>query len=126
KTHVPVASLVVQGAWSCVLALSGSYDTLTDYAIFSLWLFYGMVTATVFIFRRRMPHAERPYRTWGYPVIPVLFLIVTAWLIINTIWNTPVQSLVGLGLIGLGLPVYLYWSRHNRVAYIEPKATGDE
>jgi APA family basic amino acid/polyamine antiporter len=126
RTHVPVRSLVAQGIWSGVLALSGSYDTLTDYAIFALWLFYGLVTASVFIFRQRMPAAERPYRTWGYPVVPVLFLLVTAWLIITTIWNSTIQSLIGLGLIALGLPVYLYWSRHNRVAYIEkPVTEGD-
>jgi APA family basic amino acid/polyamine antiporter len=114
---VPTRALIVQGIWSGVLALSGSYDTLTDYAIFALWLFYGLVTASVFIFRKRMPDAERPYRTWGYPVVPILFLLVTACLIIITVYNSRVQSLIGLGLIALGLPVYLYWSRHNRINY---------
>ncbi|MEA2174012.1 MAG: basic amino acid/polyamine antiporter, family [Blastocatellia bacterium] len=117
RTHVPTRSLIVQGIWAGVLALSGSYDTLTDYAIFALWLFYGLVTASVFIFRKRMPNAERPYRTWGYPVVPILFLLVTAGLIIITVRNSPVQSLIGLGLIALGFPVYLYWSNHNRVRY---------
>ncbi len=115
RTHVPVRALVVQGFWAGVLALSGSYDALTDYAIFALWIFYGLATASVFVFRRRMPDAERPYRTWGYPVIPILFLLVTAWLIINTLITSPVQSLTGLGLIALGLPVYWYWSRNNEV-----------
>jgi APA family basic amino acid/polyamine antiporter len=117
RTHVPTRSLIAQGIWAGVLALSGSYDTLTDYAIFALWLFYGLVTASVFIFRKRMPDAERPYRTWGYPVVPILFLLVTACLIIITVYNSRVQSLIGLGLIALGLPVYLYWSRHNRINY---------
>ncbi|HYY42542.1 MAG TPA: hypothetical protein VE775_07390, partial [Pyrinomonadaceae bacterium] len=61
------------------------------------------------------PHAERPYRTWGYPVVPVVFLLVTAWLIGNTVMTSPKQSLIGLGLIALGLPVYWYWSRNNQV-----------
>ncbi len=113
KTHVPVRALVAQGVWSGVLALSGSYDTLTDYAIFALWIFYGLTTASVFIFRRTMPHAERPYKTWGYPFVPVVFLVVTAALILNTLWTAPVQAFIGLGLIALGLPVYWYWSRHN-------------
>jgi APA family basic amino acid/polyamine antiporter len=113
QTHVPVRALVAQGLWSCVLALSGSYDTLTDYAIFALWLFYGLTTASVFIFRRRMPDADRPYRTPGYPVIPIIFLIVTAWLLVNTLQTAPKQAFTGLGLIALGLPVYWYWSRHN-------------
>jgi len=110
KTHVPVVSLVVQAIWAAVLALSGSYDQLTDYAIFAFWLFYGMVTAAVFVFRRRLPDANRPYKTWGYPLVPILFVVVTAWLILTTIKNAPVQSLIGLVIIATGLPVYWYWS----------------
>ena len=119
RSHVPVRALIVQGLWSGVLTLSGSYDTLTDYAVFALWLFYGLTTASVFIFRRRMPHAERPYRTWGYPVVPALFLLITAWLLINTVMTSPYQSIIGLVLIALGLPVYWYWSRLNPVVYEE-------
>src|SRR5438128_1810474 len=114
RTHVPIRSLVVLGIWSGVLALSGSYDTLTDSAIFALTLFYAFVAGSVFVFRRRMPDAPRPYRTWGYPVVPIVFLLVTAYLIIMTIWNTPRQSAIGLGLIVLGLPVYWYWAGQNR------------
>ncbi|HEV7903587.1 MAG TPA: amino acid permease [Pyrinomonadaceae bacterium] len=114
KTRVPVGALILQGIWACVLALSGSFDTLTDYVIFGSWIFYGLVTASVFIFRRRMPHAERPYRAWGYPVVPILFLLVTAGLLVNTLLTTPTQALIGLSLILLGLPVYWYWARHNR------------
>ncbi len=116
RTHVPVGALIVQGVWAGVLALSGSFDTLTDYVIFAEWIVYGMVTASVFIFRRRMPDAERPYRAWGYPVVPIIFLLVTAWLLINTLLTTPLQAFAGLALIAIGLPVYLYWSRRNRPA----------
>jgi APA family basic amino acid/polyamine antiporter len=126
RTHIPTGALLMQGLWSSVLALSGSFDALTDYAIFGLWIFYGLTTASVFVFRRQMPHAERPYRAWGYPIVPALFLIATAWLLVNTLWATPVQALVGLGLIALGLPVYWYWSRHNRVAYREAPLTSDD
>ena len=108
RTHVPVRALIVQGFWACVVALSGSYDTLTDYAIFALTLFYILVAASVFIFRRRLPDAERPYRTWGYPVVPIIFLISSTWLIFMTILNAPRQSAIGLGLILLGLPVYWF------------------
>src|SRR5207237_5337320 len=89
RTHVPVRALVVQGFWSGVLALSGSYDTLTDYAIFALWIFYGLATASVFVFRLRMPPAERPSRTWGYPVVPILFLLVTARPIVSSPMRAP-------------------------------------
>jgi len=113
RTHVPIRSLVVQGVWSCVLALSGSYDLLTDYAIFALTLFYALVAGSVFIFRRRMPDAPRPYRTWGYPVVPILFLIVSTWLIATTIWSSPKQSGIGLGLILLGVPIYLLIKKND-------------
>lgn len=119
RTHVPIRSLLVQGVWACMLALSGSYDTLTDYAIFALTLFYALVAGSVFIFRRRLPDADRPYRTWGYPVVPILFLMVSAWLIFQTIRNTPKQSIVGLGLISLGLPAYWYLLRVNRVEFVQ-------
>jgi APA family basic amino acid/polyamine antiporter len=118
-TRVPVGALILQALWAGMLALSGSFDTLTDYSIFGLWIFYGLTTATVFIFRKRMPDAERPYRTWGYPVVPVLFLLVTGWLLLNTLWATPGRSVTGLLLIALGLPVYWYWSHHNRKAMIK-------
>ncbi len=119
RTHVPVGALILQGVWAGILALSGSFDTLTDYVIFGSWIFYGLTTASVFVFRRRMPDAERPYRAWGYPVVPALFLLVTAWLLINTLLTTPTQALTGLGLILLGLPVYWYWARHNRANFAE-------
>jgi basic amino acid/polyamine antiporter, APA family len=112
RTHVPVRALVVQCIWACVVALSGSYDTLTDYAIFALTLFYIMVAGSIFLFRRRQPDAERPYRTWGYPVVPILFLIGSIFLIFMTIINTPRQSAIGLGLILLGVPVY--WLLQSR------------
>ncbi|HLN97567.1 MAG TPA: hypothetical protein VK208_03705, partial [Pyrinomonadaceae bacterium] len=77
----------------------------------AFWLFYGMVAAAVFVFRRREPDAERPYRTWGYPVVPALFVLVTIYLILFTIKNAPVQSFIGLLIIALGLPVYWYFAR---------------
>jgi basic amino acid/polyamine antiporter, APA family len=114
-TRVPVNALVLQCVWSCVLALSGSFDTLTDYVIFAAWIFYALNTASVFIFRRTMPHAERPYKTVGYPVLPVVFLIAAGYLIVNTIMATPKQALIGLLIIALGLPSYLFWARRGAV-----------
>lgn len=113
RTHVPVRALIAQGLWASVLALSGSYDTLTDYVIFANWIFFGLVIASVFIIRRRMPEVERVYRAWGYPWIPILFLLTTAWLLITTLITAPVRSLIGLGLVALGVPVYYYQSRRK-------------
>ena len=111
KTRVPVWSVVVQGVWASVLALSGSFDTLTDYVIFGSWIFYGLTISAVFVLRRTMPDAERPYRAWGYPVVPALFLLVTAFLLVNTLITSPERSFIGLGLIALGLPVYALFAR---------------
>ncbi len=105
---VPINGVIFQGVWASILALSGSFDTLTDYVIFGSWIFYGLITSSIFIYRKRHPDALRPYRAWGYPVVPVIFLLVTSWLLINTIMTAPQSSFIGIGLILLGLPVYYY------------------
>ncbi|HET6891269.1 MAG TPA: amino acid permease [Pyrinomonadaceae bacterium] len=111
RTHVPVRALLVQGVWAGVLALSGSYDTLTDYVIFVNWIFFGLVILSVFFIRRRLPRVEGVYRAWGYPVVPLLFLVTTSWLLISTLITSPTRSMIGLVLVALGLPVYYLQSR---------------
>ena len=91
------------------------FDKLTDYVIFGSYIFYGLVTASIFVFRRRQPHAERPYKAWGYPVVPVLFLLVTGFLLVNTFWAAPSEAVFGLILIGLGFPVYYLFFRNSEV-----------
>ena len=105
---VPVNAVIFQGVWASILALSGSFDTLTDYVIFGSWIFYALIGSSIFVFRRRYPDAERPYRAFGYPVVPVVFLIVAGWLLISTMRTAPESSFIGIGLILLGLPVYYY------------------
>jgi basic amino acid/polyamine antiporter, APA family len=114
-SNVPVRAIVAQAAWGSVLAVSGTYDTLTDSVIFASWLFYGLATASLFVFRRTMPDAPRPYRAFGYPLIPALFLLATAALLVNTFIATPRQALEGVAVLLLGLPFYWYWSRQVRV-----------
>jgi basic amino acid/polyamine antiporter, APA family len=111
RTHVPVRALLVQGVWAGVLALSGSYDTLTDYVIFVNWIFFGLVIVSIFFLRRRAPQEEGGYRAWGYPIVPLLFLATTTWLLVSTLITSPVRSLIGLALVALGLPVYSYLTR---------------
>ncbi|PYS65694.1 MAG: amino acid permease [Acidobacteria bacterium] len=105
RTHVPIRSLVVLGIWSSVLALSGSYDQLTDAAVFALTLFYAFVAGSVFIFRRRLPDTHRPYRTWGYPVVPVVYLAVTTWLLGRIVWDARPEMSATIGLLLEGHPV---------------------
>jgi basic amino acid/polyamine antiporter, APA family len=114
NTRIPVISLVAQGIWAAILTLSGSFDQLTDLAIFAFWLFYGLVAAAVFVFRWREPHAVRPYKTWGYPVVPGLFVLTTIYLIVITVKNYPERSIAGLAIIAAGLPVYYYFTRKNK------------
>ena len=111
KRRAPVWAIIAQSGWGCVLALTGTFDQITTYTIFALWLFFGVTVSAVFVLRRKMPHVERPYKTLGYPIVPLLFILVAAWLVSNTIMTNPVESAIGLVLIALGLPVYFYFKR---------------
>jgi len=108
---VPARAVLAQAAWASVLAVSGSYDTLTDSAIFAVWLFYGLTAGSLFVFRRTLPDAQRPYRALGYPGVPAVFALVTVLLLFNTFVATPRLALTGLAIMVAGLPFYLYWSR---------------
>ena len=109
RTRVPVSCLLLQAFWASALALSGTFDQLTDCLLFASWIFYALVTSSVFVMRRRYPDLERPYRTWGYPWIPLVFVLVSSWLILNTLFSKPVESVAGLVMMGAGFPLYLYF-----------------
>jgi APA family basic amino acid/polyamine antiporter len=111
RSNVPVRAILAQAAWASVLASSGSYDALTDSVIFASWMFYGLTTASLFVFRRTMPGAVRPYRAFGYPLVPAIFLLVTGALLINTFIAAPREALLGVTILAAGLPFYAYWSR---------------
>ncbi len=110
---VPIVAVLVIGVWSAVLAASGTFDILTDMYVFILWVFFGMNGVALIILRRRSPDAKRPYRVWGYPYVPVVFLFVTLYLLVNTLVATPMRALAGLGLIVVGLPIYEYFNRRG-------------
>ena len=109
--HVPSASLLWQGIWASVLVLSGTFDQLTDMLIFAVYIFYGATATGVFILRHRLPDAHRPYKTWGYPVVPALFVLFCVGLFFNTIITRPREAGIGLSLILLGIPVYFLLGR---------------
>ncbi len=111
RTQVPITCLVVQAFWASLLAISGTFDQLTDCLLFASWIFYALVTGSVFVMRRKFPNLERPYRTWGYPYVPLVFVIVSCWLILNTLYTKPVESIVGLALMAAGFPVYFFFRR---------------
>jgi basic amino acid/polyamine antiporter, APA family len=114
RYETPAAALVIQGVWSIVLANIGSFRQLYTYVITSGWFFYGMAALGVLILRRRMPGLERPYRVWGYPVVPVVFALVCFVVIGNSLIQTPRASLAALGFILIGVPLYYAWMAWGR------------
>ena len=91
--------------------MTGSYESLSSYCVLSAWIFYTLSVVAVWVLRRKMPEAPRPYKMWGYPVTPLLFLAVTVCFLGNMTINRPGPSLTALGLIATGVPVYFLWRR---------------
>jgi APA family basic amino acid/polyamine antiporter len=123
----PVVALLTQGAIASVLTLVPNclglpglgricsprpiYDQLATYVVFAEFVFYALSAGAVIRLRRAAPQLPRPYRTWGYPITPLVFIVFAVWLVVNTIIETPKDSAIGAGLILLGLPGYFYWRR---------------
>ena len=111
RFKTPAFAIVAQALWAAFLVLTGSYDTLAEYAMFATWLFYGLMVAGVMVLRRTRPDLPRPYRMWGYPFTPALFLAVTAWFLANQIATRPGPALAALALIAAGIPAYFIWRK---------------
>ena len=107
--HIAILGLT---AWSALLALSGSYEQLFTYVMFASILFSVAAGGAVFKLRWSRPEHPRPYRTWGYPVVPLVFIAGSVAFVVNTLLERPAESLTGLGLLALGLPAYFYWRKH--------------
>ncbi len=116
KSGVPVNSLWLQCAWTCLLCLSGRYGDLLDYVIFAVLVFYVLTILGLFVLRRKWPDAPRPYRAFGYPVLPGLYIVMATWICGVLLRYKPQYTWPGLGLVLLGLPVYLIWQRRGRAA----------
>ena len=110
----PAAAIVGTAIWSCVLVLSGSFEQLLTYVVFMSWLWFALAALAIFAYRRREPDAVRPFRTPGYPITPILFVVAAMVIVVNTVIAQPIQSLVGLGLALLGIPAYLRWRGGGR------------
>jgi APA family basic amino acid/polyamine antiporter len=110
KFETPVHAIVLQAAWSSILAISGKYDQLITYVIFQAWVFYAMTAVGLILLRRRNPDTDRlAYRVPGYPVTPILFVIAAVAVLGSTLYNSPTESLAGLAITGCGLPAYVYF-----------------
>lgn len=111
--HTPGISILLLNGWSAVLVFTGRYEELFTYVIFASWILYGMTAVSVIVLRKKRPDLSRPYRTIGYPTVPVLFVAGAACVVVSTLLNSPRESVMGLVLILSGLPFYFYWKRHS-------------
>lgn len=109
--NTPSKAIAIQAVWASVLVFSGSFDQLTDMLVFAAFIFYGATTLGVFILRKKMPDAHRPYKAWGYPVVPAVFIVFCAALVVITLIGRPREALIGLALMFSGCPFYWYWNR---------------
>jgi APA family basic amino acid/polyamine antiporter len=116
KYHAPRNALIVQGIWTCLLCLSGSYGQLLDYIIFAVLVFYILTIAGLFVLRRTRPDAERPYRAVGYPVLPAIYIVMALFIDVVLLRYKPQYTWPGLIIVLLGIPVYLIWSRRTAAA----------
>lgn len=111
KYNTPSKALTLQAVWASLLVLSGTFDQLTDMLIFAAFIFYGATTFGVFILRKKMPDAPRPYKVIAYPFVPAIFILFCIVLLVNTLMERPSEALIGLGLMATGLPFYFYWKK---------------
>jgi APA family basic amino acid/polyamine antiporter len=114
RFHTPAVAIAAQAVVAGLFALSGQYEALFTKVIFSEWLFYALVTAGIFVLRRRRPDLSRPYRTWGYPLVPGIFVILALLLLVNTFLERRSDSLWGLVLMATGIPAYYLWNLWRR------------
>jgi APA family basic amino acid/polyamine antiporter len=114
KAKAPSGSLIYQGTWACLLVFSGTFDQLTDMIIFAVFIYYGATTLGVFILRKRMPNLPRPYKVWGYPIVPAVVIIFCVALFLNTIVARPREAGIGLVLMLTGIPMYWWFTRVNK------------
>jgi APA family basic amino acid/polyamine antiporter len=119
KYGTPGFAIVAQGVWAALLLLTGSYETLIDYALFGIWVFYGLMIGAVIVLRRTQPDLPRPYRMWGYPVTPGIFLAITVWFLGNMLVTRPGPAWAGLGLMLTGVPAYFLWQRFGAQSLVE-------
>jgi APA family basic amino acid/polyamine antiporter len=116
KYHTPKNALIVQGIWTCILCLSGTYGQLLDYIIFAVLVFYILTIAGLFVLRRTRPDVERPYRAVGYPILPAIYIVMALFIDVVLLVYKPQYTWPGLIIVLLGIPVYLIWSRRTAAA----------
>jgi APA family basic amino acid/polyamine antiporter len=114
--RTPVNAIIAQSVWAIVLLLFwGTFEDLITYTVSVEWIFFTLAAAGIFIFRKKMKTAERPYKTFGYPVTPLIFICINIWFIINITINKPLHMGIGLAFLLLGVPFYIFFKKKNKV-----------
>lgn len=115
RFQTPALAIILQTCWAIALILFwGTFNEVISYVVFTDWIFFGLTGAAVFVLRKRRPDIDRPYRTFGYPLTPLLFVGISCWFVVNTLIDQPAQAFAGLGFLALGVPVYYYWKNKRR------------
>ncbi len=120
KFQTPAIALVVLGVWSTVLAVSGSFEELYTYVIFAMWIFSAAAIAGVMILRHKLPDLHRPYLVWGYPILPIAFIVASLAIVANTLIAKPVESMLGLAIVLAGIPLYFIWRHWSTASPARP------
>jgi APA family basic amino acid/polyamine antiporter len=114
KNGVPGFALAVQGVWSVLLCLSGTYGNLLDYVIFAVLIFFTLTILAIFVLRVKQPDIPRPYKAFGYPVIPAIYILTTVFIMVILLIYKPNYTFPGLGIVLLGIPVFYLWKKYNK------------
>ena len=112
--RTPAVAILAQAVWASILVLTGTFVQLVEYTGFAVVLFSGIAVTALFVIRRRDPEAKPPFRAWGYPFAPLVFVAASFLMVLNAIWRTPVTSLFGLSIILLGIPVFIFFQRQAK------------
>jgi len=120
KYKTPHFAIIALGLWSLLLSVSGTFEQLLAYVVFGQWIFFGLTVSAVFVLRKKRPEMPRPYKTWGYPVTPVIFIAAALFVTINSLINQFKNSMIGLAIILVGLPFYWFWKVRGKGTGAEP------
>ena len=118
RFYTPWNAILLQALWTSILVLTGTFETLLTYVTVVIVLFSALTVGSVLVLRIAQPELPRPYRSWGYPWIPLCFILANLVIAMATLWENPLESLLGAGIVALGIPAYYLWSSHR-----EPERT---
>jgi len=111
----PVSAILLQAAWACFLILTGTFGTLFTFVSVIITLFSALTVGSVIVLRWKRPDLKRPYRLWGYPIVPIVFILAHLWIVWGSLSHKPMETVWGLIIVGLGIPAYFYWRSAKKI-----------